>query len=168
MLCSVSWKGDALPVRRISRSVVLPCLAGPITSIFSSLKGSAFRRCARRKARTEAGPEKKSEIKICFSGCCKWHYNKTVQMDNSFPLLYIYLTGNGCLVRWADRLKQLDICANCDHMQQRSAQCHHIAYPLSASCHESSLVLVRTLIRERDLIWCWWAQYPKRAGLSAG
>ena len=66
MLCSVSWKGDALPVRRISRSVVLPCLAGPITSIFSSLKGSAFRRCARRKARTEAGPEQIREIKICY------------------------------------------------------------------------------------------------------
>ncbi|TNN75318.1 hypothetical protein EYF80_014365 [Liparis tanakae] len=58
MLQSVGVKGAALPVCRASRRAVFPCLGGPIASIFSSLKGSAFRRCARRKDRTDAGPEK--------------------------------------------------------------------------------------------------------------
>lgn len=51
-------KGGSFTVSRASRSAVFPCLGGPTTSIFSSLQGSAFRRCARRKASTDPGPEK--------------------------------------------------------------------------------------------------------------
>lgn len=58
MLHTAGVKLDGFPVSRASRSTVFPCLGGPTTSIFSSLQGSAFRRCARRKARTDPGPEK--------------------------------------------------------------------------------------------------------------
>lgn len=68
MLHSAGVKGDVRPVCRISRRAVFPCLGGPIKSIFSNLKGSAFRRCARRKARTDAGPEKKADVQVWFSG----------------------------------------------------------------------------------------------------
>lgn len=48
MLHSAGVKGEAFPVCSTSRRAVFPCLGGPITSIFSSLEGSAFRRWARR------------------------------------------------------------------------------------------------------------------------
>lgn len=58
MLHSAGVKGEALPVCRASRRADLPCRGGPITSIFNSLQRSAFRSCARRKARTDAAPVK--------------------------------------------------------------------------------------------------------------
>lgn len=66
MLHSDGVKGDALPVCRTSRRAVFPCLGGPMTSIFSSLQASAFRRCARRKARTDAGPDKPERSRFVF------------------------------------------------------------------------------------------------------
>lgn len=66
MLHSAGVKGDARPVCKTSRRADLPCLGGPITSIFSNLKGSAFRRCARRKARTDAGPGKSTDVHVWF------------------------------------------------------------------------------------------------------
>lgn len=102
MLHSAGVKGDALPVCRTSRRAVFPCLGGPIISIFSSLKGSAFRRFARRKARTDAGPEKRREVEdlVCTElemTLHSWHHcdktNTSSACQNTlFSLLYIFLT----------------------------------------------------------------------------
>lgn len=69
ILQSAGVKGDALPVCRASRRAVFPCLGGPITSIFSSLQGSAFLRFALRKARTDAGPHKPQKSRYSISNC---------------------------------------------------------------------------------------------------
>lgn len=72
MLHSAVVKGAALPVCKTSSRAVLPCLGGPITSIFSSLKCSAFRSCARRRAKTEMEPYKrkqKTDVSNCHFYC---------------------------------------------------------------------------------------------------
>lgn len=75
MLHSAVVKGAALPVCKTSSRAVLPCLGGPITSIFSSLKCSAFRSWARRRAKTEVEPYKKKNKKQMCQMCSNLKLN---------------------------------------------------------------------------------------------